>query len=143
MIGSTTSNGGIASASDRFTGIQAGISLPLFFGSYKAKIKQSKLKAEIAETNADYNKMMLQSYHQQYLNELLKHKSSLNYYEVKAVPQADVIIENANKSFTNGAIDYIEYIQAMNQALEIKSNYLNTLNNYNQAVINLEYLINQ
>jgi cobalt-zinc-cadmium resistance protein CzcA len=77
------------------------------------------------------------------LNELLKHKSSLNYYEVKAVPQADVIIENANKSFTNGAIDYIEYIQAMNQALEIKSNYLNTLNNYNQAVINLEYLINQ
>ncbi len=143
MIGSTTANGGIASSSDRFTGIQAGISLPLFFGSYKAKIKQSKLKAEMAETNADYNKLMLQSYHQQYLNELLKHKSSLNFYEDKAVPQADVIIENANKSFTNGAIDYIEYIQAMNQALEIKFNYLNTLNNYNQAVINLEYLINQ
>lgn len=143
MIGGTTSNGGIATSSDRFTGMQAGISIPIFFGSYKAKIKQSKLKAEIAEVNADYNETVLRSSHQQYLNELLKQKSSLNYYEEKAVPQADIIIENANKSFTNGAIDYIEYIQAMNQALEIKFNYIKTLNNYNQAVINLEYLINQ
>lgn len=143
IIGNPTSNGGIATSSDRFTGLQAGISLPIFFGSYKAKIKQAKLKAEIAEINADYNKSMLLSSHQQYLNELMKQKSSLNYYEEKAIPQADMIIENANKSFKNGAIDYIEFIQAMNQALEIKFNYIKTLNNYNQAVINLEYLINQ
>ena len=97
----------------------------------------------MAEVNADYNETILRSSHQQYLNELLKQQSSLNYYEEKAVPQADIIIENANKSFTNGAISYIEFIQAMNQALDIKLNYLKTLNNYNQAVINLEYLINQ
>jgi cobalt-zinc-cadmium resistance protein CzcA len=143
IIGNPTSKGNIATASDRFTGMQAGISIPIFFGSYKAKIKQSKLKAEIAEVNADYNKSMLLNSHQQYINELLKQKSSLNYYEEKAIPQADIIIENANKSFKNGAIDYIEFVQAMNQALEIKFNYIKTLNNYNQAVINLEYLINQ
>jgi cobalt-zinc-cadmium resistance protein CzcA len=81
--------------------------------------------------------------HEQFLNELLKQQSSLNYYEEKAIPQADIIIDNANKSFKNGAIDYIEFIQAMNQALEIKFDYIKTLNNYNQAIINLEYLINQ
>lgn len=143
IIGNPTSDGGIATSSDRFSGMQAGISLPIFFGSSKAKIKQSKIKAEIAEINADYNKSMLLSSHQQYLNELVKQQSSLNYYEEKAIPQADMIIDNANKSFKNGAIDYIEFIQAMNQALEIKFNYIKTLNNYNQAVINLEYLINQ
>lgn len=143
IIGNPTSNGSIATSSDRFSGVQAGISVPIFFGSYKAKIKQSKLKAEIAEVNADYNKSILLNSHQQYLNELLKQQSSLNYYEEKAIPQADIIIENANKSFKNGAIDYIEFIQAMNQALEIKFSYIETLNNYNQAVINLEYLINQ
>ena len=46
QIGSPTASGSIAGASNRFTGIQAGISIPLFYGSYKASIKSAKLREQ-------------------------------------------------------------------------------------------------
>ncbi|XOV65842.1 MAG: CusA/CzcA family heavy metal efflux RND transporter [Fluviicola sp.] len=143
LIGTTTANGGTTTSSDRFTGAQAGISIPLFFGSYRADIQKSKLQTEIAQVNADYNESLLRNTYQSHLNELLKQTNSLNYYETKALPQAELILENANKGFTSGAINYLEFIQSESQALEIKFNYLKTLNAFNQAVIHLEYLINK
>lgn len=144
LIGSEIStNGDIATGSNRFSGVQVGISIPLFYGSYKASIKSAKLKEHMAQTNADYYQTVLQGQYEQQLQEVIKYKGSLNYYSDKAVPQANLIIGNAQKSFENGAIGYVEYFQNLNQGLELKFNYLNTLNGYNQAIINLEYLIGQ
>ena len=143
LIGQQTTTGDIAGASDRFSGIQAGITIPLFYGSYKANVKSAKLKEQMAETNANYYSTVLQGQYEQQLQEVLKYQGSLSYYRDKAVPQANLIIGNAQKSFENGAIDYVEYFQNLNQGLELKFNYLNTLNGYNQAIINLEYLIGQ
>ncbi len=143
MIGGETSNNSIATGSDRFSGIEAGVSIPLFYGSYKSNIKTSELKKQIAETNADYYNTVLQGNYDQHLREVEKYSESLDYYKVKALPQAELIISSAQKSFDNGAINYIEYFQNLNQALELKLNYLNTLNGYNHSVINLEYLIGQ
>ena len=141
LIGGQTSDGNIAGSSNRFKGILAGISIPLFYGSYKASIKSAKLRENMAQTNADYYSTVLQGQYEQQLQEVLKYQGSLGYYRDKAVPQANLIIGNAQKSFENGAIDYVEYFQNLNQGLELKFNYLNTLNGYNQAIINLEYLI--
>ena len=143
LIGSPTANGDIAGSSTRFSGVQAGITIPLFYGSYKANIKSAKLKEQMAETNANYYSTVLQGQYEQQLQEVLKYRGSLSYYRDKAVPQANLIIGNAQKSFENGAIDYVEYFQNLNQGLELTFNYLNTLNGYNQAIINLEYLIGQ
>ena len=143
LIGGQTSSGDIATGTDRFSGVQAGITIPLFYGSYKANIKSAKLKEQMAETNAKYYSTVLQGQYDQQLQEMLKYQSSLNYYKNQAIIQAELIIGNAQKSFENGAIDYVEYFQNLNQGLELKFNYLNTLNGYNQAIINLEYLIGQ
>ncbi len=143
LIGQTTIEGNIASSSDRFSGIQAGISIPLFYGSHKAGIRTAKLRAEMAQTKSDYFNTVLQGQYNQQLQEVLKFRSSLSYYRDKAVPQAELIIGNAQKSFENGAINYVEYFQNLNQGLDLKFNSLNTLNGYNQAVIEMEYLIGQ
>jgi cobalt-zinc-cadmium resistance protein CzcA len=143
LIGSQTSNGVVATGTDRFSGVQAGISIPLFYKSYNANIKSAKLKEQIAETNANYYSTVLQGQYERQLQEVLKYQSSMGYYKNQAVPQAELIIGNAQKSFENGAIDYVEYFQNLNQGLELKFNFLNTLNRYNQAIINLEYLIGQ
>jgi len=121
----------------------AGISIPLFSGSYRANIKSAKFKTQIAQTNADYDQTVLQGQFQQQLNEVLKYKEGLSYYKTQAVPQAELIISSTQKSFDNGAIGYIEYFQNINQGLTLKFNYLETLNGYNQAIISLEYLIGQ
>lgn len=144
LIGSPLSNqGGIAMSSDRFNGVRAGVSIPLFFGSYKADVHSARLQTEMAQFSADYYQTILRGSLQEQLQEVLKHRNSLSYYKDKAVPQAELIIESAQKSLENGAINYVEYFQNLNQGLELKFNYLNTLNKYNQAIIDLEYLIGQ
>ncbi|HLU85672.1 MAG TPA: CusA/CzcA family heavy metal efflux RND transporter [Vicingaceae bacterium] len=143
QIGNSLENGNFANGSDRFSGIQAGISIPLFSGSYRANIKSAKFKTQIAQTNADYYQTVLQGQYQQQLNEVLKYQESLGYYKEQAIPQANLIISSTQKSFDNGAIGYIEYFQNINQGLTLKFNYLETLNGYNQAIISLEYLIGQ
>jgi heavy metal efflux system protein len=143
QIGNSLENGSFASSSDRFSGIQAGISIPIFSGSYRANIKSAKFKTQIAQTNADYYQTVLQGQFQQQLNEVLKYQEGLNYYKTQAVPQAELIMSSTQKSFDNGAIGYIEYFQNINQGLSLKFNYLETLNGYNQAIVSLEYLIGQ
>jgi Outer membrane protein len=144
LIGGETSEGGNAAGpSDRFGGVQAGIAVPLFFGSYKADIKAAGLREQMAKTNLDYFRTTVQGQFRQQVEEVNKFRNSLDYYNEKAIPQANLIISNAQKSFESGNIDYVEYFQNLNQALNLKFNYLNTLNGYNQAVINLEFLIGQ
>jgi len=65
------------------------------------------------------------------------------YYEKSALTNADFIAGNAVKNYQNGEISYIEFLQANQTVLEIRSKYLMAILNFNQAVINLQYLLNQ
>ena len=127
-------------SADRFTGIQAGIAVPLWFGSNVAKIKTAKLKEKVTRFNAEsYSKSLSGSYNT-LLGEYAKYNNSLSYYEKQAVPEADLIIDQATKSYKAGAIDYLDYIQSLSRALSIKQNYLDALNNYNQTIVSIEFI---
>jgi len=125
---------------DRFTGIQAGIAVPLWFAPNAAKIKAAKLKQQQAKTNAENESNILKGNYNSLLVEYAKFSNSLNYYENQAVPEADLIIDQATKSYKAGAIDYLDYIQSLSRALTIKQNYLDALNNYNQTIISIDYI---
>ena len=141
LIGTPTESGTISTSSDRYDGISAGIGIPLFSGAQRAEIRKAALRAKIAESTSGYIRQKLEGAYNKQVFEVNKFRGSINYYKNSAIPQADLIIENATKSFKGGAIDYIEYFQNLNQALEIKQNYLETLNSYNQSNIQLDYLI--
>ena len=127
-------------SADRFTGIQAGIAVPLWFRSNVAKIKAAKLKEKVTQFNAEsYSKLLSGSYNT-LLGEYAKYNNSLSYYEKQAVPEADLIIDQATKSYKAGAIDYLDYIQSLSRALSIKQNYLDALNNYNQTIVSIEFI---
>ena len=46
----------------------------------------------------------------------------------QAVPEAELIIEQATLSYKAGALDYLEYVLTLNRALAIRQNYLDALN---------------
>ena len=125
---------------ERFSGIQAGIAVPLWFAPYAAKTKAAGIKAKAAQTDAEnFSKSLLGSYRSLML-ELSKNTNSVDYYEKQAVPEADIIINQATRSYKAGAMDYIEYILTLTRALSIKQNYLDALNNYNQTIISIEFI---
>jgi cobalt-zinc-cadmium resistance protein CzcA len=124
----------------RFSGIQAGISVPLWFPPYTSRAKAAKINEKIALTDAEnYTKAIAGNYLSQ-IDELNKFSSTVDYYEKQAMPEADLIIDQATRSYKAGALDYIEYITTLNRALTIRQNWLDALNNYNQTIISIEYL---
>jgi cobalt-zinc-cadmium resistance protein CzcA len=78
---------------------------------------------------------------EQAAQEFDKNQTSLNYYETSALKNADLILKQARKAYHGGEIGYIEYLQSIRSALLIKSNYLLSLNLYNQSIIKIEFLL--
>ena len=143
MIGSLSKEGTIATLNDRFTGVQFGISIPLFFGSYNAKIKTARIEEDIAEVNANYYETILLGQFREQLQTVIHHLKHLNYYKAIGIPQSDLIIDQAQKSYEYGEISYADYFVSLKQGIEIKEKYNAVINEYNKAVINLQYLLGQ
>ncbi len=125
---------------DRFTGIQAGISFPIWFLPFTARVKAARLNEQAAITNAAFFTQSLTGKYQSLLDEFEKYRSSLDFYEKQAVPEAALIIDQSIRSYKAGALDYLEYVVGLSRALSIKQNYLEALNNYNQTILNIEFV---
>ncbi|WP_443939350.1 CusA/CzcA family heavy metal efflux RND transporter [Pedobacter sp. MW01-1-1] len=128
-------------SSKRFQVVQAGISLPLFFKPYSSKIKAAKIEKQVAESQYDLYETNLNGKYKQAYQELQKNAKSIDYYKKSALPNANLILNQAQIAFQNGEIDYVEYLQALRTFSEIRLNYLQAINQFNQSVYTLQYLI--
>jgi len=124
----------------RFTGVQAGISVPLWISPYTSRAKAAKITENIARTDAENFNKTISGNFQSLIDEYIKYSSSVDYYEKQAIPEADLIIEQATRSYKAGALDYLDYILTLNRALAIRQNYLDALNSFNQTIISIEYI---
>jgi len=125
---------------DRFNGFQAGIAIPLWFVPYTSRTKAARIREQEAQTKAEYYEETLSGNYRSLLGECNKYSNSVDYYEKQAVPGADMILEQATRSYKAGAMDYLDYITSLNRALQIKQNYLDALNNYNQTIIQIDFI---
>jgi cobalt-zinc-cadmium resistance protein CzcA len=129
------------SGDKRFQGVQFGVTIPLFFYSYNAKIRTAILTEQVATRNYDAYQTNLQGEYQQAIQEYLRSKSDLEYYKQSALPNAEFILSNTLKAYSYGEISYAEFLVNMNVANEIKEKYLSALLQYNLSIANLNFLI--
>ena len=64
----------------------------------------------------------------------------LTYFEKTGLPNAILISETANRQFLGGDINYLDWVMLVNQALTIHNSYIDTVNLYNESVIEWNYL---
>jgi len=129
--------------SKRFQGFQVGIAVPLWFKPYNARIKAADIQGQSAQARYTASVISLQSQYTEAVQNYLKYKGALNYYESSALTNADLIIHQARISFEKGETDYAAYLLALNKASSIKENYLQTLQQFNQNIFLIEYLISK
>ncbi|MBK5270894.1 MAG: CusA/CzcA family heavy metal efflux RND transporter [Bacteroidia bacterium] len=131
-------------AKDPFTGFSVSTTFPLFGASaYRNKVKVAQADMMVQQKQYDYDKQVLSSRQLQMQQEVEKNKSMLSFYETTGLKQADEIIKAASLAYRAGEISFSELSQFLTQAIEIQKNYLETLNTYNQSVIQYNYYINQ
>ncbi|RZJ65203.1 MAG: CusA/CzcA family heavy metal efflux RND transporter [Flavobacterium sp.] len=122
-----------------YQGIFAGVQLPLFGGANKARAKASTIGAEQTQFELERSKIAMRLKREELQNEFEKQKKGLEYYKNEGTQYAEQIIATAQKSYANGDMGYWVYIGFLNQAIDIKKQYAETLNLYNQSAINLQF----
>ncbi|HEX9827707.1 MAG TPA: TolC family protein, partial [Flavobacteriaceae bacterium] len=126
---------------DRFTGIQLGLSIPLWFKPHTAKIKAAKIQKMESEAELEAVKNETQTQLKSLFQVLQKEQSNLESYKNNALPQAELLLKSSQRGFEEGEIGYVEYVQGLNRALSIQIKYLEFVNRYNQTLIRIEQLI--
>lgn len=127
----------------RIPSYTVGISIPIFFRSQSKKLKALNYSIEQAALEKEYLHKQLTETVQQQLEIINAQQSVIDYYQESALRNASIIQDHANKSYNNGDISYVEYIQSMETALNIQINYLDAVLQYNLGHNALHYLVNQ
>ena len=126
---------------DRFTGFQVGLAIPIFGAkSQSSVIKASELKRQESEARLKATSNELEGRLESLIQQYQKFQNSLEYYQLNALPQAELILKQAQKGFESGDIGYVEYTQGLSRALSVQFNYLDILNQYNQTIIQIEFI---
>ncbi len=130
-------------ASKRFSYFNIGISLPITLNATSARLQSLEYIKQAAEANAYQQEKELSA---QFKNELLQYEHYLQqfrYYQQTALPNANEIASTALAQYKTGDISYIEYLYSLQTITEIHLNYLKSIQQINQSVINIYSFINQ
>ena len=121
----------------------AGVNIPIFKNGVKSRTKAAQLNVQISEKELEKNSLQLSSAYNQLYEQYIKSADQLKYYREEGLQYAAVILNAANKGYKAGDIGYVEYVQNINEALGIRAGYLQTINDFNQTVIQMNYLLNR
>lgn len=128
---------------NRFNSVNIGLAIPLTFGANKARVRSLDYKQQAAEANAQQQQRNLMA---QMQNALLQYQQDMRQYQyfVKdALPNAKEILSAAQLGYKTGDSSYLEYLYALQTATDIQLNYLKSIQQVNQSVINIYSIINQ
>ena len=98
---------------------------------------------QIAQNNYLIQQQALNSQYRQAFATYQKYLQALAYYETSALPNATIIASTANKQFLGGDINYLEWVLLINQAISIRSEYIEALRSLNQTTIQLNNFSNR
>ncbi len=125
---------------ENLQGYQVGLKIPILFGAQSSRIKASKLAEGIAVAEYNEYETRLNSKLKVLKLQLTQLQGALNYYENEGEMLSEEILKTAKGSFKNGEIDFYQYILSLENAYDIKLDYLNKLNEYNQTIIAINFL---
>ena len=115
-----------------------GVSFPVYFLPRRSKIKQAKVAAVIARTEAETNTQNLYNKVSEAVASLHRQSESLRYYTTSALKEADELLKVANLQLQHSETNITEFIQAVNVARDIRRGYLETVYQYNIAALEYE-----
>lgn len=127
-------------AGNRFQGIEAGISIPLFGKPQRARIRAAEVNQQIRQAEVQAFYFELNQRGTLLLSDLRRLRIQLEYYRNTALPQANLLISTSQRAFEVGEVDYYQLSQSLNNANNVRRQYLDIINQYNQTANELELI---
>ncbi len=125
-----------------YNGFQVGVAIPVFFGSQKSKIKSSKISLDARQMLTDYEISSLKNKIENYKKEQKRLSERIEFYNSSGKMLFDEILRTALISYQKGEIDLFKFTNSFENAVQIKTNYLDDVLQYNANILDQIYLTN-
>ena len=126
----------------RFSSVMAGISIPIFTKSLKARLAAGELQQQAAKAEYDEAEHELKTYFNGLLLQYNRNRQQLQYYEQHALKQAQVLRAQSTLQLDNGDISFIEWMLLVHQSIQLEAGYFEALHQWNTTVIELNLFTN-
>ena len=115
-----------------------GVSFPILFFPQRSRSKQAKVNLQIAEWQAEQNRVQLNNQVEELYRRARQQQESLDYYSKAALKEAEALQESALLKFKESEINITDFVQNLNASREIRKNYIETVYAYNVSVLEIE-----
>lgn len=127
-------------SSNRFQSVSVGVGIPLFSGAYNARIKAARVQVQVQEKELENTRARLQTELYNMVAAYLHNRDLLLSYRQALLPNAGIIIQTATNRLEAGEINYLDWVILVNQSLDIRSQYLQIIQQQNEAAFEIERL---
>ncbi|MDF2158501.1 CusA/CzcA family heavy metal efflux RND transporter [Algoriphagus sp. CAU 1675] len=125
-----------------YPGFQAGMSIPLFFGAQKSQARAANLDQQQLELEGEHYRNQLENRYQQLQYQLAQNQKVISYYEEEGKELSAKLMEQARRSFQEGEIDFLQFVQLIENSRSITLQYLQSRHSYQLTILEINYLIN-
>ena len=120
----------LAAGSKIYPGFEVGLGIPLFFGAQSANVKSSKSVQQQLELESVNFQSRLESQSRALQATLAQQLAVIQYYETEGKQLASQLREQAIRSFAEGEIDFIQYVQLIENSQSLELQYLQAKRDY-------------
>lgn len=127
---------------DKMAGFKAGVKIPLWNKYIKNEINADRIKSE--EELKYYNNMLWKT-EKDIENIILKLDQifiKIRHFQNHAIPTANKLLSATIVKYQKEDIEFEEYFDLINTALDIKQEYLELIHQYNKTALQLEMYVN-
>lgn len=103
---------------------EAGFSIPLLFFAQSGRTKASEFNYQIAGQYYEQKRLETIAGYKQKLSRYLTLKQVLEFYQKEALPLAEEQIQASSLAYQLGSIDYVQFIQNIEAAINTKQKYI-------------------
>jgi cobalt-zinc-cadmium resistance protein CzcA len=127
-------------SSGRIDGFRLGVAVPLFVFPAASQHKSGKLGMEAMSYRIEEASRQRRLQRNESLRQMLTAHERLNYMQQQGLRLAEQLASTARKAFEQGETDLTFYLLSSSKSLSIKRMYLDALYQYNQKVIEYQFL---
>lgn len=128
----------LAGTGNRFQGFMVGLSFPVWFKPDIAKAKAHRAQIKATTFYVKQEELAINAQYKQAVQQYTKTQRNLVYYTQTALPNALLIRTQSDKAFELGEIGLTQHLFNLQQAISITEKHIQTLFEYNLAIINIE-----
>ncbi|RLD48108.1 MAG: CusA/CzcA family heavy metal efflux RND transporter, partial [Bacteroidetes bacterium] len=119
---------------------EAGISIPLLPFAQSGRTKVSKYDYQIAGKVFEQNKLEIVAGYNQQLSRYITLQQVLEFYQQEALPLAEEQIQASTLAYNLGSIDYVQFIQNVEAAINTKQKFIIQQSEYFELSTSLKQL---